>query len=135
MNDTTTIERINNALDRCRIAPGFRVGMFFSTYENMKIVYDAIVKENSVINSSNAEIKLRDGNRFEVRFDNGSYLSAFVLNGNCIGQRWHTLMVDNSIREIYVKEILRCSISPYIDKNSGCQSLNPKPVYFNVQEV
>lgn len=135
MNDTTAIERINNALDRCRVAPGFRVGMFFSTYENMKIVYDTIVKENSVINSSNAEIELKTDKRFIIRFGNGSYLSAFVLDDNCIGQRWHTLMVDNSIREVYVKKILRCSIFPYVDKNNGCQSLNPKPIYFNVREM
>ena len=127
-------EKLNNILNKCRTMPRLRIGMFLSTYENMKIVYNAIIKEDSIINIINAEIRLKNDNEFIIQFGCGSSVSAFIANDCCCGRRFHILLVDDSIKEVYVKNILRCSIFPYFDEKGIYHSHDPQLIYFNIQE-
>lgn len=121
-----SIKKINNVLERCKVAPGFKVGMYFLSAARLNEAWRDIIE----LNYEPAKLWNDGLGTFEIRYSNGSLLRAMVLTDNCVGHRNNILLLDDDIREVDSKRILANSIYGYTDEESGCTSLNPKPIYF-----
>lgn len=125
-----SIKKINNVLERCKVAPGFKVGMYFLSAARVNEAWRDICE----LDYEPAKIRNDGFGGFTITYENGSCVRAMVLTDNCIGHRNNILLVDDDIREVDSKRILKSSIYPYVDEESGCTSLNPKPIYFEFKK-